>query len=67
VVQITPLGKFLSSAETGFEGMAEKVVVRGKASKRQILQQQQQMGQQLQQQKHSQESTQVKKEGAACG
>jgi len=61
LVQITPVGKFRYSAETGFEGVAEKVVVRGKASKRQVMQQQLQMGRQLQQQKHSQESTQVKK------
>jgi hypothetical protein len=61
VVQITPVGKFLYSAENGFEGMAEKVVVRGKVNKRQVLHQQQQMGHQLQHRKGSLESTQVKK------
>jgi len=60
VVQITPLGKFRYSAENGFEGMAEKVLISGKASKRQILHQQQHMGEQLQHQKRSQESTQLK-------
>ncbi|RLJ69590.1 hypothetical protein [Pedobacter alluvionis] len=59
VVQITPLGKFFYSTEKGFEGMAEKVVVRGKAGRKQILHQQQQTGHQLQQQKHSLESTQL--------
>ncbi|QXU43629.1 hypothetical protein [Pedobacter sp. D749] len=60
VVQITPLGKFFYSNEKGFEGMAEKVVLSGKGSKRQILHQQQQTGRQLQQQKHSLENTQLK-------
>ncbi|NMN37570.1 hypothetical protein [Pedobacter sp. SG918] len=61
VVQITPVGKFFYSAENGFEGMAEKVLVSGKAGKRQILQHQKQAGHQLQHQKHSLESTQLKK------
>ncbi|QDW23965.1 hypothetical protein FFJ24_003625 [Pedobacter sp. KBS0701] len=60
VVQITPLGKFLYSTEKGFEGMAEKVVVRGKADRKQILHQQVQTGHQLQHQKHNLESTQLK-------
>ncbi|MBE5320018.1 hypothetical protein IM793_12670 [Pedobacter sp. MR2016-19] len=59
VVQITPLGKFFYSAENGFEGMAEKVVLSGKADKRRIIHQQQQTGHQLQHQKHSLESTQL--------
>ncbi|MBB6237539.1 hypothetical protein HDC90_002161 [Pedobacter sp. AK013] len=62
VVQITPVGKFRYSAENGFEGMAEKVVVRGKASKRQVMHQQRQIGHQLQYQKHSVESTALKTE-----
>lgn len=61
VVQITPVGKFRYSAENGFEGVAEKVVVSGKVGKRKILQQQKQADQQLQQQKRRLESTQVKK------
>jgi hypothetical protein len=60
VAQITPLGKFLYTPESGFEGMAEKVLVSGKASKRQILHQQQQTGYQLQHQKRSLENTQLK-------
>ncbi|MFC1226557.1 hypothetical protein ACFE6N_22320 [Pedobacter sp. BG31] len=48
VVQITPLGKFFYSAEKGFEGMAEKVVIKGKANNRRMLQGQQQKGRQLQ-------------------
>ena len=60
VVQITPLGKFFYSTEKGFEGMAEKVVLSGKAGKRQILYQQQQTGHRLQHQKRSLESTQLK-------
>lgn len=60
VVQITPLGKFLYSAENGFEGVAEKVLISSKANKRKILQQQQQMGSQVQQQKRKQESTTLK-------
>ncbi|QXU41442.1 hypothetical protein [Pedobacter sp. D749] len=60
VVQITPLGKFFYSAEKGFEGMAEKVVVSGKANKRRIIHQQQQAGHQLQHQKSILESTQLK-------
>ncbi|NII83715.1 hypothetical protein [Pedobacter sp. SG908] len=61
VVQITPVGKFFYSAENGFEGLAEKVLVSGKTGKRQILQRQKQAGHQLQHQKHSLESTQLKK------
>jgi len=61
VVQITPVGKFFYSAENGFEGMAEKVVVHGKASKRQVIHQQQQTGLQIQQQQHHLESTALKK------
>ncbi len=60
VVQITPLGKFVYNAENGFEGMAEKVVVSGKADKRRIIHQQQQTGHQFQKQKHDLESTQLK-------
>jgi len=60
VVQITPVGKFVYSTEKGFEGMAEKVVVRGKAGRKQILHQQQQTGRQFQQQKHSLENTRLK-------
>jgi len=56
VVQITPLGKFLYSAE----GVAEKVLIRGKASKRQLLHQQQEMGTQVQHKKRIQESTALK-------
>ncbi|MEH3113528.1 hypothetical protein [Pedobacter terrae] len=57
VVQITPLGKFLYSAEKGFEGMAERVVLSGKADKRQHLRQEQQTGDQLAQQKGGVKST----------
>ncbi|SFA42201.1 hypothetical protein SAMN04488511_10312 [Pedobacter suwonensis] len=60
VVQITPLGKFFYSAEKGFEGMAEKVVFRGKANHRRILQGQQQKGRQLAQQKTRVKSTALK-------
>jgi len=60
-VQITPLGKFLYSAEKGFEGMAEKVMVSGKANKRRVIHEQQQTRQELQQQKHKLESTQLKR------
>jgi len=48
VVQIAPLGKFFYSAEKGFEGMAENLVFKGKASHRRMLQGQQQKGRQLQ-------------------
>lgn len=61
VVQITPVGKFRYSAENGFEGMAENVLVSGKVGKRKTLHQQKQTGHQLQRQKRSLESTQVKK------
>lgn len=61
VVQITPVGKFRYSAENGFEGVAEKVLVSEKVGKRQILHQQQETGHQLQQQKRNLESKQVKK------
>ncbi|SDG34854.1 hypothetical protein SAMN05421827_105238 [Pedobacter terrae] len=37
VVQITPMGKFFYSTEKGFEGMARKVVVKGRANKRQVV------------------------------
>lgn len=60
VVQITPLGKFFYNAEKGFEGMAEKVVVSGKANKGRIMNQQQQTGHQLQHQKSSSDSTDLK-------
>ncbi|MDQ0968959.1 uncharacterized protein YceK [Flavobacterium sp. W4I14] len=61
VVQITPVGKFRYSAENGFEGVAEKVLVSGKVGKRQLLHRQQQTGLQLQHQKRNLESTQLKK------
>lgn len=61
VVQITPVGKFRYSAEKGFEGMAEKVLLSGKVGKRQVLHRQQQTGLHLQQQKRNLESKQVKK------
>jgi hypothetical protein len=61
VVQITPVGKFRYSAENGFEGVAEKVQVRGKVGKRKVLHQQKQAGRQLQHQNRNLESTQVKK------
>ncbi|WP_293744048.1 hypothetical protein [uncultured Pedobacter sp.] len=57
VLQITPLGKFLYSTEKGFEGMAESVVLSGKASNRRRLQRQQQTGDQLVQQKKGMKST----------
>jgi len=60
VVQITPLGKFFYSKEKGFEGMAEKVVVKGKANKRRMVHQQQQKGHEQAQQKGSEESTALK-------
>ncbi|MFC1224257.1 hypothetical protein ACFE6N_10645 [Pedobacter sp. BG31] len=60
VVQITPLGKFFYSAEKGFEGMAEKVVIKGKASHRRMLQGQQQKGRELAQQKTRVKSTALK-------
>ena len=61
VVQITPVGKFRYSAENGFEGMAEKVLVSGKVGKRQVLHQQQETGHQLKHQKRNLESTQLKR------
>ena len=60
VVQITPLGKFFYSAEKGFEGMAEKVVLSGKANKRRMLHEQQQKGHQLESQKNKSESRNLK-------
>ncbi|WP_343522001.1 hypothetical protein [Pedobacter sp.] len=60
VVQITPLGKFLYSVENGFEGMAKKVVLSGKAGKKRVMQQQQQSKHQLRQQATSVESTRLK-------
>lgn len=60
VVQITPLGKFFYSAEKGFEGMAEKVVIKGKASNGRLVHEQQQKGRQRAQQKGSMESTALK-------
>ncbi|CAH0250625.1 MULTISPECIES: hypothetical protein [unclassified Pedobacter] len=61
VVQITPVGKFRYSAENGFEGVAEKVLVSGKVGKRKTLHKQKQASHQLQRQKRSLESKQVKK------
>ncbi|WP_145858800.1 hypothetical protein [Pedobacter suwonensis] len=60
VVQIAPLGKFFYSAEKGFEGMAENLVFKGKASHRRMLQGQQQKGHQLAQQKTRVKSTALK-------
>lgn len=60
VVQITPLGKFFYSAEKGFEGMAEKVVIKGKANNRRMLHEQQQEGHELALQKGSVKSTALK-------
>jgi hypothetical protein len=60
VVQITPLGKFFYSAEKGFEGMAEKIVLSGKVDKRRVIHRQQQTGNRFQQQKHNLESTLLK-------
>ncbi|GGH03122.1 hypothetical protein GCM10007422_17930 [Pedobacter zeae] len=59
-VRITPLGKFLYSAENGFEGMAEKVVLSGKAGKKRVVQQQRQSGHQFQRQTTRTESTVLK-------
>ncbi|MBO9675414.1 MAG: hypothetical protein J7577_18340 [Sphingobacteriaceae bacterium] len=56
-VRITPLGKFFYSAENGFEGMAEKVVLSGKAGKKRVVRQQRQSGHQLQHQTTRTEST----------
>ena len=60
VVQIIPLGKFFYSAEKGFEGMAEKVVIKGKANNRRMLHEQQQEGHELALQKGSVKSTALK-------
>lgn len=60
VVQITPLGKFFYSAEKGFEGMAEKVVLSGKANKRRMLHEQQQKGHQRRVQHANSGSTSLK-------
>lgn len=60
VVQITPLGKFVYSTEKGFEGMAEKVVLKGKANNRRMVHKQQQNGNQLYVQKSKAGSTAFK-------
>jgi len=60
VVQITPLGKFLYSTEKGFEGMAEKVVVKGKANKRQTVHRHKEAGHQLERQINNAENEKLK-------
>jgi hypothetical protein len=59
MIELLPIGKFSYSAEKGFVGMAEKLVIKGKGNRRQLVKQEALTSRKLEQQQQGSETTRL--------